>query len=255
MTAAGAAPASADLVEIFSGIQGEGGCCGARQVFVRTWGCNLKCHYCDTPSFAVPGPTARLEQTPGRRNFRAAPNPVAAEEALAAILALGPTVHHSLSFTGGEPLLREQFLAALWPRLKEVGGRIYLETNGTMPRVLERLLPWVDIISMDLKPPSSTADIAVWDKHWEFLAIARQKELYLKIIVTPDTSTEEFEFAVRRVAQMDRRLPLFLQPVTPYGPVTAAPTFQQIYAWQDLAARHLDTVRMIPQVHKLLGDL
>ncbi|MCM8763078.1 MAG: 7-carboxy-7-deazaguanine synthase QueE, partial [Candidatus Omnitrophica bacterium] len=75
----------AKIAEIFKSIQGEGIYQGREQVFVRFYGCNLKCQFCDTPL------THYEELRP--------------EELLNRINIFGVD-YHSLSLTGGEPLLQ-----------------------------------------------------------------------------------------------------------------------------------------------------
>ena len=71
-------PTEAQLIEVFSSIQGEGLLVGCRQVFLRLALCNLDCGYCDTP-FANRWPNAGSRMLPARGNFRSLANPVALE--------------------------------------------------------------------------------------------------------------------------------------------------------------------------------
>ena len=71
------AQSEAELIEVFSSIQGEGMLVGCRQVFVRMAMCNLACSYCDTPY--APQPSCRVEDAPASGNFRNLPNPVSLE--------------------------------------------------------------------------------------------------------------------------------------------------------------------------------
>ena len=58
-----------------------------------------------------------------------------------------------LVFGGGEPLLHSAFLSELIPM---INAPVMLETNGTLPDRLERVIDLIDIISMDIKLPQMT---------------------------------------------------------------------------------------------------
>lgn len=250
----------ARLVEIFSSIQGESELIGYRQIFLRFFGCNLRCDYCDSPEALGPGSgpdECRVGSTPGRRDFALLANPVPQAAVLVAVAALATVPHHSVSLTGGEPLLQAAFLESFLPELRGFDLRVYLETNGTLPDQLQRVLGMVDIIGMDVKLPSVTggghADLM--PQHRAFLALASRRRVFVKVVVGRDTPTGELQEAVRMVASVDRSIPLTLQPVTPFGSVAGAPSSAELLDLQALALRALDTVRVIPQAHKTIGAL
>lgn len=259
-------PVTARVVEVFSSIQGEAELAGVRQIFVRFFGCNLRCAWCDSPETltAPPGPLApaRVEQTPGAADFRPMPNPAPLEAVLEAVLHLAREPHHSVSLTGGEPLLHARFLECFLPQLRRHGLLTYLETNGLLPDHLARALPWIDWIAMDLKPPSCTADPCPdWlGLHRRFLRVARQEaegapRLLLKLIVTPEADEGELRAAFRLAAEEAPDASLTLQPVTPFGPVTRAPTMAQMLRWHRIASEYVREVRILPQIHKLIHVL
>ena len=243
-----------NLVEIFSSIQGEGLFVGCRQVFVRLAGCNLFCRYCDTrDSFAVPA-AARVETEAGSRMFGSITNPVAASELFAAVANLCRTPHHSISLTGGEPLLQPQAVVALSP-LRDKGVRLYLETNGTLPKALAQVILHIDIVSMDFKLPSELPEQQeYWQEHAEFLKVACQREVFVKIVLSGRTSPSELERAIALICDINPAIPLILQPVTPVHGVTPVVP-EQVLRWQELALASLQNVRVIPQTHKLMGQL
>lgn len=238
------------IIELFSSIQGEGPFVGTRQIFMRLPNCNLSCPYCDTPFGPVS--EARFEQTPGTRIFTPEPNPVSAERLLAMVHSLNPGIHHSLSVTGGEPLLWARELAEILPLLRAEGLKIYLETNGTLSRQLETVLPCVDYISMDIKLPFQGQSF--WEQHADFLRLSLEKEVFVKIVVARDSAEADLEQARDLIARLDRNIITILQPVTSTHGI-AAPEAHQMLDWQELFLQELTDVRVIPQTHVFLGQL
>ena len=245
------------LVEVFSSIQGEGILVGRRQIFVRTYGCNLRCSYCDSPeTLKESGSPAvcRVEEVPGSWTFRQVPNPIAVETLTDTVRDYLAEPHHSISITGGEPLLHANFLTAWLPSVRALGLQTFLETNGLLPSHLERVLPFLDYVSMDFKAPTATGlDPHVTHKtHRRFLEIAQAVSVYSKFVVTPKTTDAELDTVCETIEAVNTAIPLILQPVTPFGyelePVTPA----RMIALHARASHRLSDVRVIPQTHKMM---
>jgi len=264
-----------NVVEIFSGIQGEGIHVGRRQIFVRLAGCNLVCDYCDqpeartapaqalieraAPSTMLRAALSKVERAAGRRDFISVRNPLGVETCARAILRLDRPrgLHHSVSLTGGEPLMQEDFLAALLPVLRRAGLRIFLETNGTRPAEFRALRHLVDIVSMDFKLRSATGRAMPAKAHAEFLRLAAGggREVCVKAVVSSRTTGREIARAARLIAAVKRAVPLVIQPVTRLGEKTPAPPDPaRLLELQTAAAKVLPDVRVIPQTHKIIGQ-
>ncbi len=231
------------LVEVFSSVQGEGAWVGRRQIFVRCSGCNLACAYCDTRHGM---PSGILTE-----DGRVLANPVGPEALLAlvdAFLERLPGAHHSLSLTGGEPLLHAESLREILPLLR---GRlpIYLETNGTLPEALSKVLPHLDHVALDIKLSTVTGEPTRWEAHAEFLRLADPVGGCVKLVVAPELAEEELARAAALAAKKAPHLPLILQPRTGGEVCTAS----RLLRWQALAARLHPDVRVIPQTHVALG--
>lgn len=206
----------AKINEIFFSLQGEGPYQGVPQVFIRFSGCNMECVYCDTAHAYYKEYTA--------------------DELISEI----PRVDmHSISITGGEPLCQSDFLVEFLPGLN---NRIYLETNGILSRELKLILPYTDIISMDFKFPSSTGEMSLWDEHREFLEIAREKEVFVKAVITDNTVVGDLQTALDI---MDPFILLVLQP--------AGASVGKLLEFKKIALQKLKRAEIIPRMHKALG--
>lgn len=238
------------VTEIFSSIQGEGPYVGVRQIFLRLPKCNLSCPYCDTPTAL--SPYLRMEADPGTGAFETRENPISLADLLELLETYDFTLHHSLSVTGGEPLLWSRELSHLLPLLKKKNLSIYLETNGTLPEQLLEILPWLDIISMDIKLPF--ANQTFWNVHETFLRHSLQKEVFVKIVVNEDTSFDQLQNVRDLIGRVDPAIQTVLQPVTATRGIKA-PKPLQLIRWQSFLLQELSQVRVIPQTHVFMGQL
>jgi organic radical activating enzyme len=241
----------APLIEVFSSMQGEGVLIGCRQIFVRFADCNLNCDYCDTPFLA--GPTCQVETKPGTGQFSSHNNPLnmaSVTRLLAEWQYSCHDVHHSVALTGGEPLLHADILKEWLPEVLPVLP-VFLETNGTLPRELEKILPLVEMISMDIKGSAVTGVATPWAEHADFLALGRDQLCQVKLVVDKNTSHEEILEAAQLVHRHAPNAPLILQPRTLItGPALEG---EVLLALQELAASEHDDIRLIPQIHPWLG--
>jgi organic radical activating enzyme len=263
-----------NLVEIFWSVQGEGVRVGEPCAFVRFGECDLRCAWCDSVDTWLPAKRCRVEREPGSGRFdeRENPTPVAvAAEAVARLLAgQGGLV----SLTGGEPLLQAGGVRALASAIRDEAGpgvRILLETHGLAADALAEVIDQVDVVSMDWKLASDVRRASdprhgpVRDfhgAHERFLEIASQHpsrregaSVYVKVVLTPASRDEELDSVCRAIERIDASTPLVLQPVTPSGPVRAAPTAAELLRWLRRCRETLRDVRVIPQTHKAIGAL
>lgn len=181
----------AGISEIFSSVQGEGKYVGCRQLFIRFIGCNINCPYCDTDEFAHNKVPCELEAVNGYAGKLKFANPIDLADILPYIKYRLQKPHHSISLTGGEPLLHVNAIRELAHELKVFKVPFFVETNGILADNLAKVIDDVDIISMDIKLPSDIGTV-YWQEHQAFLQVAAQKDVYVKIVVSKESTLEDF---------------------------------------------------------------
>jgi len=255
--------------EIFCSNQGEGPLVGQRQVFFRTGGCSATCRWCDTVYSKARSPRCVIHGRNGD-DTRTLSNPVAsdtaAETVLEAARADGATAF--VSITGGEPLEQGEFVVEVAARCKAGGLGVYLETNGFHDKELAAVIPYVDVVAMDIKLPSATGMVA-WKRHEAFLARAvaattegrddgKRVDLFVKVVVDDRSTEREIATAAKLVASADPLIPFVIQPESRAlmskrtTPETLRRLHELLASGRDIASAVLDDVRVIPQVHKIL---
>jgi len=113
---------------------------GRISAIVFTQGCNFRCPYCHNPELVDP----------------AQYGPILSEEEVISFLEKRRGKLDAVTVTGGEPTLQpdiDRFLEVI----KAMGYLTKVDTNGSMPDVLERLIHGrlVDYLAMDVKGPLS----------------------------------------------------------------------------------------------------
>ncbi len=217
------------IAEVFDSIQGEGLYLGEKQIFVRFYGCNLGCKFCDTKlkSFMEYEPDELFQE-----------------------LRLYQDNYHSVSFTGGEPLLQKDFLRAMLKLTRKDNYKNYLETNGVLHEELKDVIDYVDIVAMDLKLPSSTGLGDFWDEHRLFLEIASKRDVFLKVVICSQSKEEDLKKGLRLIRETAPEAVLVLQPDSSVDKVYL---HDKLATFKELCRKEKVTVCLVSQIHKVIG--
>jgi organic radical activating enzyme len=224
----------ARVSEIFLSYQGEGPYAGSRQLFVRFYGCDLNCGYCDT-------------RPDSYKSFTR-------EALLSKVIDFGDD-YNELVLTGGEPLLYADLIAGFLPLFrKNRDHRFYLETNGTMSRELEKVIDQVDIISMDIKLPSTDpGGPDLMERHSRFIRSASRKELIVKAVISDTTVMGDIKRMTGILPQGVNAPRVVLQPVTPGAHGLCRPDHEMLdYFKRYIAKQSGCDVMVLGQMHRYL---
>ena len=232
------------LSEIFTSIEGEGILFGTKTMFVRMAGCHLKCYWCDT-SYA-------LAMNSG--------NAYSINEVKKMIKDHLQNNTYKINFTGGEPLIQYEAVKDLAKFIKEeIGLRTYIESSCYDIDRFNKIISYIDICKIEFKTKDSQAvDI----KHYKYLlnneieclktAIDNKKITFIKIVISNSTSIKEFKELIEVIfntIKCDNLAGFIIQPTSTIN----EPTVNKLLQFYDLVYPIYNEVRIIPQLHKIIG--
>jgi organic radical activating enzyme len=227
----------ARINEVFSSIQGEGKLIGRRQIFIRFSGCNLECNYCDTP----------LSRDSNYGTL------FSAYELFNSIDKLITPDFHSVSLTGGEPLLHADFIREF---LEEYNFNCLLETNGSLPGQIEKIATLINYASLDIKLPEhdSTSDYNKLFKN-ELkslnLLIDEGINTYCKVVILPSTKVDMINSIASKIHDEINDIKKLSMVIQPADPLKQWKGSKKLFEISEKAGEYID-VLTIPQVHKIL---
>lgn len=102
---------------------------------VFTKGCNFRCGYCHNPELFSQS-TSQVINAPDFFEF----------------LKSRQGKIDAVVITGGEPCLQKDLFEFIL-KIKELGFLVKLDTNGSFPDILKKVLPHIDYVAMDIKAP------------------------------------------------------------------------------------------------------
>ncbi|TFE69502.1 anaerobic ribonucleoside-triphosphate reductase activating protein [Methylacidiphilum sp. Yel] len=109
---------------------------GKTAAVVFTQGCNFRCPYCYVPQLVIPEQYGTV--VPMAKVWR--------------FLEARRAKIDGVVITGGEPTIQEDLEEFVWS-IKKMGFLVKLDTNGSHPEVLEKLIKIIDYVAMDFKAP------------------------------------------------------------------------------------------------------
>lgn len=217
-------------------------CPGTYILSYGSYGCNLRCPYCQNASISMAGP----DNCPHR--------PITPEGLtdLAVDLSQQEPGNIGVAFTYNEPTVCFEFIRDTSKLLHEAGLKSVVVTNGGLVRkYADELLPHVDALNIDLKGFSDEFYRYVkgeFDTVKEFIKASVEHnchvELTTLVIPTKNDDPEEMEREVEWIASISPEIPLHLSRFFPRYKVDDLPPTpaETIYKLQAIAEKKLKYV-------------
>lgn len=217
-------------------------CPGTYILSYGSYGCNLRCPYCQNASISMAGPDNcphRLITPEGLTD-------------LAVDLSKQEPGNIGVAFTYNEPTVCFEFIRDTSKLLHEAGLKSVVVTNGGLVRkYADELLPHVDALNIDLKGFSDEFYRYVkgeFDTVKEFIKAAVEHKCHVElttlVIPTKNDDPEEMEREAEWIASISPDIPLHLSRFFPRYKVEDLPPTpaETIYRLKDIAQKKLKYV-------------
>ena len=217
-------------------------CPGTYILSYGSYGCNLRCPYCQNASISMAGPDNcphRLITPEGLTD-------------LAVDLSKQEPGNIGVAFTYNEPTVCFEFIRDTSKLLHEAGLKSVVVTNGGLVRkYADELLPHVDALNIDLKGFSDEFYRYVkgeFDTVKDFIKAAVEHKCHVElttlVIPTKNDDPEEMEREVDWIASISPEIPLHLSRFFPRYKVDDLPPTpaETIYRLKDIAQKKLKYV-------------
>ena len=224
-------------------MEGEGILYGTKTLFVRLAGCPFTCFYCDT-----------IEALPMNSGTE-----YSLEDACKIINSKLQDKTYKVNFTGGDPLIQHEAVREMAKHVKSKNIPTYLESSCFDSAKFSEVVPFIDFVKIE----SKTKDSEFVDlKHYSTLmenafeclktSVLLKKITYIKIVVSSKTDLPSFKELTKRIFNTISKTDIagfIIQPT--YG--IAEPSLEQLLEFYDIVYPLYNEVRIIPQLHKLIG--
>lgn len=211
---------------------------GSQILSVGSFGCNLRCPFCQNASIAQVGSEAPTHKmTP--------------EELANLARELVPRGNIGVAYTYNEPLVGYEYVRDCAERIRQAGLFNVLVSNGTIEeKPWRELLPLIDAANIDLKGfndswyRSLSGDLATVKRN---IAIAAEHcHLEVTTLIIPDSndSPAEMQAEAKWLAAINPDIPLHISRFFPRHHMTNRPPtpVDTIYHLADIAREHLQYV-------------
>lgn len=212
---------------------------GSRILSVGSFGCNLRCPFCQNNEISMVSPEMSEE------------NYLSPTELADIALQCREKGNIGVAFTYNEPLVGWEYVLDTARLVKEAGMKNVLVTNGTAsPEILEKLLPYMDAMNIDLKGFREEyyrkigGSLTVVKEFIKRAAADCHVELTTLIVPGENDSISEMEEEARWIASVDREIPLHVSRFFPRYKMQDRPAtdVKSVYTLAETAEEYLKYV-------------